>query len=142
MTQNRQRHPDGGGAGKVVLLKQISTDHTGNAPVNQRPNRRDAMDDTGVTPQLGSAMHNALTFGGSVIATSLHDGVLKITVELDNQLPVDLVFPIESKNAGIQMAGRQLLKKIFLAAGISTMQDSDQLIGNQVAVAVNAGASR
>lgn len=148
MTHKQQRHPDGGGAGKAVLLKQNSSDHTGNPSSHQQSIRGVRMPTADAEAKFWNALDgvgkgrvigDAVTFRGTVIATFIDDGLLTVGIEVGKKLPIGLVIPIASKNVGVQQAGRELLAKIFRAAECNAKKDSDELIGCEIAVTVSAG---
>ncbi|MCX7179440.1 MAG: hypothetical protein NTX56_11950 [Proteobacteria bacterium] len=152
MTDKQQRQPGQAGANETAILKLIGLDHTGKVVAIQRPatrpgDRQHKVNSNAASPKLAEthvivgahAPVLAVTLSGPVVSTSIDNGALTITIVLGQGLPVSLVMPIQSRNAGIQAAGLGLLVKIARAAGIFDMQDTDELIGCEVAVTIRAG---
>lgn len=148
MTDKQQRQPGQAGAGETALLKLVGLDHTGKVVAIQRLSDRQQKANPNAASSMLAANHVAagahapviaVTLSGPVVSTSIEHGALSIIIVLGQGLPVSLVMPIQSRNAGIQAAGLGLLVKIARAAGIFDMQDTDELIGCEVAVTIRAG---
>lgn len=115
MTKKTQRQPERAGAGKVVLLKRVSADHTGNTPAHQHPMREVRIGHPSAEAKIegalkgsdkGGAIQKAIIFSGSVVATSVNDGLLTLTIGIAKNLRVDCVIRFTSTDADIQKAGR------------------------------------
>jgi hypothetical protein len=150
MTQKIQRQPGRAGAGKVVLLKRVRADHIGNTTAHQHPMREVRMGHPSAEAKIERALESsdkdgaiqkAIIFSGSVVATSVNDGLLTLTIGIAKDLRVDCVIRFLSPDTGVQKAGRELMAQIFRAAECNAMIDSDELIGCRFAVAVSAGGA-